>query len=377
VAIAVNGDLVDEDDETFTVTLTSASGAAIVDGVATGTITDDDGPPAISIDDVAVTEGSSGIVPATFTLTLSHPSSKTVGVSYATGGGTAIGGTDYTIANGVLSFDALTTTKTLTVQVSGDLLDENDETFLVNLSNPQNATLADAQGQGTIRDDDEGGALSVNDISVVEGANGTKDAVFTVSLGVPAPSAISVKYSADPGTASPNDFTPNSGKVVFKVGQASQTLTVKVKGDTLDEDDETFFIRLRDPQGAPIGDGEGVGTILDDDPSPSLRVTDVTVTEGNTGTKNATFVVSLSAKTGRSVTVSYTTADGVAVAASDYVATSGVLTFAPGETSKSLNVAVKGDTVKESTETFFLNLGNPLNATIADAQGVGTIKDND
>ena len=120
-----------------------------------------------------------------------------------------------------------------------------------------------------------------------------------------------------------------------------------------------------------------MGTILDDDPSPSLRVSDVTVTEGNTGTTNATFVVSLSAKSGRSVTVGYATADGGAIAGSDYVAATGLLTFAPGETSKSVNVAVKGDKVKESIETFFLNLTNPLNATLADAQGVGTIKDND
>jgi disulfide oxidoreductase YuzD len=304
-----------------------------------------------------------------------HPSSKNVGVSYATGGGTATGGTDYTIANGTLSFGPLETTKTLTVEVKGDLVDEPDETFFVNLSNPQNATLADAQGQVTIRDDDVGGALTVNDVSVAEGNTGTKDAVFTVSLGVPAASTITVQYTVAAGTASANDFTPNTGKLVFQVGQSSRTLAVKVKGDLFDEDDETFFVRLTSAQGAPISDGEGVGTILDDDLPPSLRVTDVTITEGNSGTKDATFVVSLSLASGKTVTVGYGTADDTAIAGSDYVATSGVLTFAPGETSKSVNVAVKGDKVKESAETFFLNLANPLNATVADAQGVGTIKD--
>jgi hypothetical protein len=87
--------------------------------------------------------------------------------------------------------------------------------------------------------------------------------------------------------------------------------------------------------------------------------------------------VSLSAKSGRPVTVAYATADSTAKAATDYVTTIGVLTFAPGETSKSINVAVNGDKLKEQTETFFLNLTNPLNATVADAQGVGTVKDND
>lgn len=112
-------------------------------------------------------------------------------------------------------------------------------------------------------------------------------------------------------------------------------------------------------------------------PTPSLSIDDVTVTEGNSGTTNAVFTVSLSEAAGRQVTVDYTTADGTATAGSDYQSTSGTLTFDAGETSKTVTVVVLGDTATESNETFYVNLTNPANATIADGQGVGTIRDDD
>jgi hypothetical protein len=112
-------------------------------------------------------------------------------------------------------------------------------------------------------------------------------------------------------------------------------------------------------------------------PPPSITVNDVTVTEGNTGTRNAVVNVSLSAASSQAVVVNYATADGTATAGSDYVATAGTLTFAPGETSKSITVQVKGDSLPEPNETFFVNLSSPTNATIADGQGQGTILDDE
>jgi hypothetical protein len=107
--------------------------------------------------------------------------------------------------------------------------------------------------------------ISIDDVSVVEGDRGTRDAVFAVSLGTAAMSVVTVRYTAVAGTASPNDFTPKSGTVTFRVGQSSRTIVVKVKGDRRDENDEVFFVRLSNASGASIADGEGVGTILDDD----------------------------------------------------------------------------------------------------------------
>ena len=104
---------------------------------------------------------------------------------------------------------------------------------------------------------------------------------------------------------------------------------------------------------------------------PSLTIGDVTVTEGHAGTQSATFTVTLSAASDQPVTVAYATADGTATAGSDYQAASGTLTFAPGETSKTITVLVNGDRLGEPNETFLVNLSGPTNATIADGQGVG------
>ncbi len=111
--------------------------------------------------------------------------------------------------------------------------------------------------------------------------------------------------------------------------------------------------------------------------TPTVSIGDATVTEGNTGSVNAVFTVSLSGTSSQTVTVQYATANGTATAGSDYTATSGTLTFTPGQLTQTVSVPVLGDTVLEPTETFAVNLSNPTNATIGDGQGVGTIIDND
>src|SRR5205085_6961111 len=101
------------------------------------------------------------------------------------------------------------------------------------------------------------------------------------------------------------------------------------------------------------------------------------ITEGNTGTKAATFTVTLSTASSQSVTVAYTTADGSATAGSDYQTASGTLTIPAGQTSGTITVLVNGDRLAEPNETFFVNLSIPTNATIADSQAVGTIADDE
>src|SRR5256885_3243288 len=119
-------------------------------------------------------------------------------------------------------------------------------------------------------------------------------------------------------------------------------------------------------------------TILDDDPLPSLSINNVTVTEGNTGTTNANFIVTLSPASSRTVTVNYATADGTANAPTDYVAIpTTTLTFNPGETTKSISVLVNGDTLDEGNETFTVTLSNPTNATLSTGTGTGTITNDD
>ncbi|HEX8138617.1 MAG TPA: Calx-beta domain-containing protein [Pyrinomonadaceae bacterium] len=224
--------------------------------------------------------------------------------------------------------------------------------------------------------------LSINDVTVTEGNSGTTDAVFTVTLAAANTSAVTVQYSTADGTATaPGDYQSASGTLTFTPGQTTQTITVKVNGDTAAEPNETFAVNLSTPTNATLADGQGVGTINNDDQppaaQPSISVNDVTVTEGDSGTTNAIFTVTLSSVSNSTVSVNYVTSDHQATAPSDYQATSGLLTFAPGETSKTVTVFVNGDTTIEPNEAFFLGLHVPTNATIADGQGVGTIVNDD
>jgi len=173
------------------------------------------------------------------------------------------------------------------------------------------------------------------------------------------------------------DYSSRSGTLTFSPGSTTANVAVPVNGDTLNESNETFFVNLSGATNATIAKAQGIGTILDNDPIPTLSIGDDSVTEANTGTRTLSFTVSLSAASGQTVTVNYATADGTATAGSDYTAASGTLTFSPGTTSRTVNVTVLGDSVPEADETLFVNLSNPTLATLADAQGIGTIVDND
>jgi hypothetical protein len=168
-----------------------------------------------------------------------------------------------------------------------------------------------------------------------------------------------------------------SGQLTFLTGETTKTVTVDVNGDTLDEAVETFDVNVSNAVGATIADGTGIGTITEDDPPPALSIGGAPIAEGDGGTVDATFTVSLSSPSGRTVSVDYSTADGLATAPADYVPASSTLTFAAGETTKTVTVNVNGDTLDEANETFAVNLANASHATIVDAQGVGTITDDD
>ena len=175
--------------------------------------------------------------------------------------------------------------------------------------------------------------MAVGDAVVTEGSSGTTTASFTVALNVPSGRGLSVSYATADGTAvSPADYVATNGTLNFAPGETSKTVNVLVNGDQLDEIDETFTLNLANPVNVSIADGNGLGTITDDDPLPALAIADVTVTEGDSGTVAATFAVNLSAQSGRAVTVNYATADGTAIAPGDYVAASGTLNFAAGQT---------------------------------------------
>lgn len=222
--------------------------------------------------------------------------------------------------------------------------------------------------------------LSINDVLANEGNAGTTSFVFTVSLSAPAgPGGVTFDIATADGTAvAGSDYVGKSltGQTI-PAGSSTYTFTVLIAGDTLNEPNETFFVNVSNVTGAIAGDPQGVGTIVNDDPLPSLSINDVSVAEGNAGTVNAVFTVTLSAASGQAVSVNYATADGTATQPADYTSTSGTLTFIPGTTMQTITVPVIGDTTPEANETFFVNLSGAVNATIADNQGLGTITNDD
>lgn len=223
------------------------------------------------------------------------------------------------------------------------------------------------------------------------------DGTFTVTVTRTDGSSgtVTVDYATSNGTATGGascapgvDFINTSGTLTFMDGETSQTFEVTVCNDAIDEPDETFNYTLSNPTGgATIGTpGTAVQTIVDDDdPAENFAISigDAKVVEGNAGTVNAVFEVTLTSiapvnSVGDTiVSVQYSTSNGTATAGSDYVATSGTLNFSSTGT-LTVSVPVNGDTVKESNEFFFVNLSNPsANATITDGQGVGIIVDED
>jgi hypothetical protein len=221
--------------------------------------------------------------------------------------------------------------------------------------------------------------MSIGDASITEGNSGTKSLTFTVVLSATSSQPVTVTYATANGTATAgSDYQSASGTLTFNPGETTRTITVPVNGDRLHEANETFFVNLSNATNATIADGQGVGTIVDDE--PRVSISDVSKAEGKRGkTTLFTFTVSLSAAYDQPVTMSFRTVNGTATTSdNDYIAKSGTLTFAPGETTKTVTITVKGDSKKESNETFYLDLsGLSSNAIFTKSRGVGTILNDD
>ncbi len=220
--------------------------------------------------------------------------------------------------------------------------------------------------------------LSIDDVSLDEGDDGTTDFVFTVSLSQISSNDITVDYATAIGSADGDDFAATSGTLTIPANSSNGTITVQVNGDPDIEPDETFTVNLVNPSpssNVTITKPEGIGTIIDDD-VPRISIDDVTVVEGNT-TKVATFTVSLLKPSNVDVNVDYETFDGTATAGEDYVPTAGLLTIPANTLTGTIDVTIIGDTVDEDSETFFVNLSNAPGATIVDNQGIGLIGNDD
>ena len=373
IRVVVLDDGLDEaDEETFAVTLSEPSGAILGTDTATGVIRDDDEPPAVSVSDAA---GDETVGELAFAVTLDGPSALQVSVGYATADGTATAGEDYEAASGTLTFAPGETAKTIRVVVLDDGLDEADEeTFAVTLSEPSGAILGTDTATGVIRDDDQPPAVSVSDAA---GDETVGELAFAVTLDGPSALQVSVGYATADGTATAGeDYEAASGTLTFAPGETAKTIRVVVLDDGLDEaDEETFAVTLSEPSGAILGTDTATGVIRDDDEPPAVSVSDAA---GDETVGELAFAVTLDAAAAVEVALGYATADGTALAGSDYEAASGTLTFAPGETAKTIRVVVLDDGLDEADEeTFAVTLSEPSGAILGTDTATGVIRDDD
>jgi chitinase len=275
VPIRIVGDALDEARETFKLRLSNPFRTRIADPVAVVTIVDNDPRPSLRARDVAMDEGDAGATMMSVPVTLSAPSGQRVSVAYTVTPGSATHNDDYTVSptTGTLVFPPGSVSRSVSVAVLGDTVDEGTETLNVVLVAPVNASIADASGVATIRDDD-GPGLRVNNVSAREG--GTM--VFTVSLSATSPQEVAVNYATSNGTAfAPSDYSARTGTLTFPPGTTSRTVSVPTAVDAVAENDEYLWLRLTSPVNAEIADQWGIGYIDDNGtlakatPLPSIR----------------------------------------------------------------------------------------------------------
>jgi Calx-beta domain len=220
--------------------------------------------------------------------------------------------------------------------------------------------------------------LAVAGSSVVEGSTGTTNLAFTVTLSPATGQTVTVDYASGGGTATAGtDYAPVNVTLTFAPGMTSQTVLVLVNGDGIDEVDETVSLTISAATNAVIGTAVAQGLIVDDDGVPAITISDAAVTEGNTGTIDAIFVVSMSVTSALTVEVDYVSVGGSAVSGQDFLPVTGTLTLTPGATSGIIRVAVVGDTLREPNENFRVQITAVRNASLLDASGQGKINDND
>ena len=373
ISIPIRGDTLDEPNETFTILLSNPNNASLLTSTARCTILDDDAPSTLSLtpSTLTVTEGTTN---AEFQVRLNRASGQPISIDYATVNGTATAGQDYTSRSGTLTFTAGTTnlSQTISIPLVDDTEDEANETFTIQLINPANATLLASTAQTTIVDNDGPAALFLTPsvLEINEGDTGQTNAEFQVRLTRASGQPISINYATANGTATAGqDYTSRSGTLTFTAGTTglTQTISVPIRSDSLDEPNETFTILLSNPNNASLLTSTARCTILDDDAPSTLSLTPstLTVTEGTT---NAEFQVQLNRASGQTISIDYATVNGTATAGQDYTSRSGTLTFAAGTTNLSQTIAISlvDDTLDEPNETFTIQLINPNNAVFPD-----------
>jgi large repetitive protein len=391
--VVVNGDLIVETQETFTVTIALQAGSpgTIVTNQALGQINNDDAA-VLSVASVTQAEGNAaGSV--NFVASLSRPVQGAVTVRVTSSDDSATAPADYTALNQVLNFASNATTANFTVASAGELVVEANERFALTLSDltapaliGPSVSLSSTPIFGTLNNDDNA-AITISAPSQLEGNAGTTAMPFAINLSAPVQGGVSFTATAADGTATVanNDYQAATSAISFVgLSTTAQTFNVNIVGDLTLENDENFVVNLTGltlpagiaPASVTLATG-GTGTIRNDD-AVVLSINNAQAPEAS---GVLTFTVNLVTSTALPVSVQYATTNGFAIAGQDYVATSGTLTFQPGQTSQTIAVPLIEDGQEEGNETFTMTLSNSSPAaplvTLNPASAIGTIVNDD
>ncbi|HEX3231255.1 MAG TPA: Calx-beta domain-containing protein, partial [Pyrinomonadaceae bacterium] len=308
---------------------------------------------------------------ATINVTRTGGNGGAVSVQYATtSGGTATVNADYTPVSGTLTWgDGDAANKTFTVPITDDTAYESNETVNLSLSSPGGGASLGNQSSAplTISDNDQQPALSISDVSVVEGNSGTTLANFSVTLSNASFEQVSVTYSTNgSGTASSGtDYQPVTNSLSFAPGETSKPVTVTVNGDITDEPNETFVVELSLQTNGTLAKAQGTGTIVNDDSAPApvlgFSASNYSVQE-DLGA--VTVIVTRTGDASGAASVDYATGDETATQKGDYEIAAGTLNFAPGEISKPLTILINEDAYIEGNESFKISLSNASGASL-------------
>ncbi|MGD9622965.1 MAG: glycosyl hydrolase family 18 protein, partial [Mycolicibacterium sp.] len=348
----------------------------------------------VYLEPIQYSTDSGGNAVARFTVTLAAPSATPVSVQYATSNGTAAAGSDYIATAGTITFAPGVTTQTVEVQVLPDTLVEPNETFTVTLSNPTGATITDATAAGTITNDDTANDPGPTDPGPTD--PGPTDPGPTN----PGPASVVFTKTNDWGSGFNGDVTvKNTGTTPLSGWQVAfdfpGTISSIWSGSIVSSTNGRYVVKGADWNanlapgastsfGFTASGGTPTNFSLVGAPStptqptlPQLSAAHTSVQEGNSGSKQMVFNVSLSKAATEVVTVNYRTEDLTAAAGSDYVAKQGTLTFAAGETAKQVAVTVLGDTVYEGSESLLLVLSGVTGAEFDGTHAAGLITNDD
>ena len=375
-------DSLDEANETVIVTLSSPSNATLgSDDAHTYTITDNDNAPVVDFNATS-SSGAESVSSAGLTVDLSAVSGQNVTVDYAVTGTATGSGTDYTLANGTLTINAGESSGTITIgSIVDDSLDEANETVIVTLSNPSNATLgSDDAHTYTITDNDNAPVVDFNATSS-SGAESTSSTALTVDLSAASGQDVTVDYAVTgTATGSGTDYTLANGTLTISAGATSGTITIaSIIDDTADEANETVIVTLSNPSNATLGsDDAHTYTITDNDDAPTIDF-NTTTSSGAESVSSAALTVDLSAASSQNVTVNYAVTGTATGSGTDYTLANGTLTISAGATSGTITIAgIIDDSLDEPDETVIVTLSSPNNATLgSDSVHTYTITDNE